>query len=158
MSKLQPACVPPQMSSYKNDKKTNTQPSSRNTKGHQWGREREKWISVMELQVWSDAAQRYFSETLRASSQCSLAHFSISVPHRAFEKHYRLSLGCVVAWFRQEEVNQTAMLTLEISGTHLAPQKPAATISTEDMSDCVAAQIKHPAINGRSEETKYFTL
>lgn len=46
-----------------------------------------------------------------------------------------------MTWFRGDEVNQTAMLVLEISGTHLASQKPLATIRAAKKSDCVAAQI-----------------
>lgn len=46
-----------------------------------------------------------------------------------------------MTWFRGEEVNQTAMLELEISGTHLASQKPLATIRAAEKSDCAAAQI-----------------
>lgn len=94
-----------------------------------------------ELQVWLHAAQRHFLKTVRTTSQRSGGHFSISEPRRRLKKDYRLSPGCAMTWLRGEEVNQTAMLVLEISGTHLVSQKPLATIRAAEKSDCTAAQI-----------------
>lgn len=106
-----------------------------------WQRKRKVNLCGRELQVWSDAAQRHFSKTVWTTSQWSGGHFSISEPRRRLKKDYRLSPGCAMTWFRGEEVNQTAMLELEISGTHLASQKPLATIRAAEKSDCAAAQI-----------------